>query len=67
MMNKHSVNMYVYSLLLYNYVILLGDLLFNMAVHITYLISHSSSLSCYVVIKGIFGWVYNKYKNMLVC
>ena len=35
------------------------------AVRITFLISHSSSLSYDTVI--ISGWVYNKYKTALVC
>ena len=38
----------------------------HIAVHITYLISHSSSLSSHLV-KYILGWVYNKYKTTLVC
>ena len=39
----------------------------DIAVHITYLISQSSSLSCHSVIKGYLGCVYNKYKTTLVC
>ena len=34
----------------------------DIAVHITYLISHSSSLSYNTVIKGYFRWMYNNTK-----
>ena len=37
---------------------------YDIAVCITYLISHSSSLSYNAVIKG---WVYNEYKTTLMC
>ena len=40
----------------------------DMTVNMTYLVSHSSSLSCHtqVIIKDILG-VHNKYKTTLVC
>ena len=37
------------------------------AVHITYLISLSSSLSYYAVTENILIWMYKKYKTTLVC
>ena len=36
----------------------------DIAVHITYLISHCLSL---LQLKDILAWVYNKYKTTLVC
>ena len=39
----------------------------DIAVRITYLISHSFSLSYNTVKNDISGWVYNKCKTTLVC
>ena len=38
----------------------------DIAVHITYLISHSLSLSYNTVIKVFLAWVYNKYKTTML-